>query len=214
MDGENTARDLIGTAFFAYDAYIMTKVAEVLGLDADKRQYEAQYEASKKAFSNTFELRDNKFRDKTQTGYALALYFDLISQRMRPYVAKYLVEDVVKKDYSATGGCVGAPYIYEVLSQTGYHDVAVKTMMDSNYPSYGYMLKMGGTTCWERWDSIHHQVGVHPHNMNSYNHIGLSAGGTWFFKQLGGINYVGSRFQRNANRTAIHARFGLGKGII
>ena len=183
----DTARDLIGTAFLVYDAYIMKKTADVLGYETDAAIFQKQFEASTKAFCNTFEMRGNHFRDKTQTGYALALYFDLVSEKMKPYVAKYLADDVVKKAYSSTGGCIGAPYIYDVLSENGYHDVAVKTMMSQDYPGYGYMLKMDGTTCWERWDSLHHEIGVHPHNMNSYNHIGLSAGGAWFFKKLGGL---------------------------
>jgi len=49
------------------------------------------------------------------------------------------------------------------MPQTGYMDLAYRVLSNDTYPGYGFMLKSGATTVWERWtdgDShIHHFLG-------------------------------------------------------
>ena len=192
----DTARDLMGTAFYAFGTDIMCRFAQELGETDDYESYHAQYLATRKAFQNTFELREHHFRDATQTGYALALYFNLLSDDMRGYVAKYLADDVRTHNDSLTTGIAGSAYVLQALSDNGYHDTAVRTMSSDEYPGFGYMVRMGATTCWERWDSLHKEYGAHPHVMNSYSHIGLSSAGAWLFQKIGGIEPLEPGFRR------------------
>ena len=50
----DTPRDLIGTAFLAYDARLMAQIADVLGKKEEAARYEALFEEVKKAFQNRF----------------------------------------------------------------------------------------------------------------------------------------------------------------
>jgi alpha-L-rhamnosidase len=50
----STPRDLIGTAFLAYDAHLMTQIATVLGKRRDAATYRKLFAAVKKAFANRY----------------------------------------------------------------------------------------------------------------------------------------------------------------
>lgn len=50
----DTPRDLIGTAFLAYDAWLMSQIAGVLGKDEDASQYLKIFEATRAAFANRY----------------------------------------------------------------------------------------------------------------------------------------------------------------
>ncbi|MEO8609761.1 MAG: glycoside hydrolase family 78 protein [Chloroflexota bacterium] len=50
----NTPRDLLGTAFLAYDANLMAKIATVLGKKDDASHYQQLFEAVKQAFAERF----------------------------------------------------------------------------------------------------------------------------------------------------------------
>lgn len=49
-----TPRDLIGTAFFAYDAYLMARIAAVLGYADDEERYSELFNQIKAAFADRF----------------------------------------------------------------------------------------------------------------------------------------------------------------
>jgi len=55
-----------------------------------------------------------------------------------------------------------------------------------SFPGYGYMIKEGATTLWERWENL---KGA---GMNSHNHIMLGSVDPWFYKCLAGINAIES----------------------
>ena len=50
----DTPRDLIGTALYAYDAYLMGDIAEVLGYTDDARKYRALFDEVKTVFQGRF----------------------------------------------------------------------------------------------------------------------------------------------------------------
>ncbi|MEM6428096.1 MAG: glycoside hydrolase family 78 protein [Deinococcota bacterium] len=50
----DTPRDLIGTAFLAYDASLMAKIAEILGKSDDAARYNELFEAVKRVFQQRF----------------------------------------------------------------------------------------------------------------------------------------------------------------
>ena len=66
--------------------------------------------------------------------------------------------------YHLSTGSLGTKYLFEALSQTGHSDVACKVLTQTSYPSYGYMLREGATTIWERWERLENV------SMNSHNH--------------------------------------------
>src|SRR6187402_3069285 len=89
-----TPKDLIGTAFYAYDAEIMSAVAKVLGHEADAEKYRALHGEIVEAFRRRFVTPEGLMVSGTQTAYVLALKFGLIPEECRVEAAAQLVRDI------------------------------------------------------------------------------------------------------------------------
>jgi len=76
-----------------------------------------------------------------------------------------------------------------VLSDNGYCDVAFAIATKEDYPSWGYMFKMGATTIWERWE--HGTTCA----MNSHNHPMYCTISAWFYRHLAGIEPISPAFE-------------------
>ena len=68
-----------------------------------------------------------------------------------------------------------------MLTENGHADLAYQLVTQTTYPSWGYMIKEGATTLWERWEYLT-DVG-----MNSQNHIMLGSVDAWLYRFLAGI---------------------------
>jgi alpha-L-rhamnosidase len=94
----------------------------------------------------------------------------------------YLIDAITGHfDYHIDTGIVGTRYIFEVLTENGYPEIAYRMITQKSFPGVGYMIREGATTLWERWEKL--ESG----GMNSHNHIMLGSVDTWFFKTLAGI---------------------------
>ena len=75
------------------------------------------------------------------------------------------------------------------LSSNHHHDEAWRLINLRTVPSWGYMVDMGATTIWERWDGYVKDRGFQDPGMNSFNHWALGAVGEWVWRELAGINF-------------------------
>jgi len=60
--------------------------------------------------------------------------------------------------------------------------------INDTYPSWGYSIKQGATTIWERWDGWTSEGGFEDPGMNSFNHYSLGAVGEWLYRYVAGID--------------------------
>ena len=118
----------------------------------------------------------------------MALHFELLPPAWRRRVAERLVQRIHEcQDHLATG-FVGTPYLLFVLEQTGHLDLAYKLLLNDDFPSWGYPIKHGATTMWERWDGWRHDKGFQDAIMNSFNHYAYGAVGEWMYRRLAGLD--------------------------
>lgn len=118
----------------------------------------------------------------SQTAHVLALYLDLTPPDKKQAVLQSLIDDiVVLHGKHVNTGIIGTRYLLDVLSENGYADLALQLVTQTTYPGWGYMVKEGATTLWERWEYLT-EVG-----MNSQNHIMLGSVDAWFYRYLAGI---------------------------
>lgn len=118
----------------------------------------------------------------SQTINTLPLYLNMVPEDKKETVLKALINDIVNAhDYHLDTGIVGTRYIFDVLTENGYADIAYKIATQRTYPSWGYMIEEGATTVWERWEKLTSG------GMNSHNHIMFGTVDPWFYKALGGI---------------------------
>ena len=202
-----TPVDLIATAYWAYDVTLMSQMAQALGKTADEQKYSELFEKIKAAFNRAYVRPDGfvggvppppvfasgtatKLSDKpveTQTGYVLALHMNLLPDALRSVAAKRLVDRLEANHGRLGTGFLGTPYLLSALTDTGHAEVAYRLLLNTEYPSWGYLVEHGATTMWERWNGD--QMRGDP-SMNSYNHYAYGAVADWIYRYAAGIDTV------------------------
>ena len=61
-------------------------------------------------------------------------------------------------------------------------------LQQEQFPSWGYSIRHGATTIWERWDGWTEHGGFQSAAMNSFNHYSLGSVGDWLFGRVAGID--------------------------
>jgi alpha-L-rhamnosidase len=196
-----TPPELIGTAYYAYCAALMSRMARVLNKTHEAARYEQLFQHVREAFQRRFAKNrnvpfkkgdipsfDGPLNVETQTAYVLALQFDLLPEELRPSAVEALVRDIESRGMHLSTGFVGTPYINHVLTRFGRADVAYALLMQKTFPSWLYPITQGATTMWERWDAWTHEKGFGDAGMNSYNHYAYGAVGEWMYATIAGID--------------------------
>ncbi|UWZ83386.1 alpha-L-rhamnosidase [Occallatibacter riparius] len=200
-----TNQVLIATASWAYDAALLREMAHASGRTADEQKYAAMFDKIRAAFQKQF-VHDDGFvagADKgpnpmgerthdtaagigdTQTGYVLALHMNLLPDNLRAAAAQKLVDKIQANNGLLGTGFLGTPYLLEELTKTGHADVAYQLLMNTKYPSWGYLIEHGATTTWERWNGD--EMKKDP-SMNSYNHYAYGAVADWIYRYAAGVD--------------------------
>lgn len=184
----NTPKEVLATAYYAYDARLMSEVARALGRDEDARAFARLFEDIKAAFVDAYVSADGRVTGNTQTCYLLALHMDLLPEGLRPKAAARLARDIEARSGHLSTGFIGVGYLCPVLSEAGYTDAAYRLALNDTFPSWGYSIRHGATTIWERWDGWTDEHGFQLPAMNSFNHYSFGAVGEWLYRYVGGIN--------------------------
>lgn len=201
-----TRFELVATAYWAYDVSLMRQMAHALGKTDAEAHYAALFDQIRTAFQKEFVGSDGfvagadtgaspfgvinnpdakaKGGD-TQTGYVLALHMRLVPESMRSAVAQHLVNKIDQNHGLLGTGFLGTPYLLAVLTETGHRDLAYRLLLNTQYPSWGYLVDHGATTMWERWNGD--QMRNDP-SMNSYNHYAYGAVADWIYRYAAGID--------------------------
>jgi len=205
--GSKTSKDLIATAYWAYDASLMMRMAHQLDRPADEQKYREVFERVRAAFNAEYVKPDGTIGTGSQTTYVLALHMNLLSQPLRAVAVQKLVEDIKAHDWHLTTGFLGTPYLMIELSNSGHSDVAYRLLLQNTYPSWGYMIEHGATTMWERWNGD--QMMGDP-SMNSYNHYAYGAVAEWLYRYAAGIDE--SAEDPGFHRINLHPQFDAALG--
>ena len=184
----DTPKDVLATAYFAYDASLMTRIAHALGKTDDEQKYAALFTGIKAAFNRAFVGPDARIKGDTQCDYVVALRFNLLPDSLRPLAAQHLVEDIRQRGNHLSTGFVGVGYLTPTLTATDHLDTAYALLLQDTFPSWGYSIRQGATTIWERWDGWTTDKGFQDPAMNSFNHYSLGSVGEWLYTSVGGID--------------------------
>ena len=113
-----------------------------------------------------------------------------------------IAKDIEAHGNHLTTGFLGTPFLMFVLDENGHSDLAFRLLLSDTYPSWGYMVKSGATTWWERWNGDTGDPG-----MNSYNHYAFGSVMAWVYRRAAGIDTdaIGPGF----HHLTIHPHFSL-----
>ena len=158
--GADTPREVLATAYLAYDAKLMARIARVLGR-ADR---EAHYEraaprrrrgvqpgvrAARTASSRATRRRSTCWR---------CTWTCCRTSCARAWRSAWSPTSSATTGTSRPASSASA-LLCPVLTEAGYADVAYRLLLNETFPSWGYSIRHGATTIWERWDGWTEQHG-------------------------------------------------------
>lgn len=163
---------LMSTGYYYLNAALMSKFAHILGKNEDERYYAKLAAEISDAFNREFFHRDTcSYGSGNQASNVFPLYLGIVPQECQQAVLHNLVRDVMEKHgCHVTTGNLCTKYLIDVLAEMGMVDLAFALVTQKTYPSWGYMLSMGATTIWERWEYVTcgKLAGMGSHNHISY----------------------------------------------
>lgn len=183
----------IASAYYFRCTQIVAEAAEILGLP-EAADYTSLAAAILMAIREKYFDENGLCTIRTQTAAALAVVFGLTD---RPQAQGDALNALVLEngDHLNTG-FVGTPILCPALSQTGHHDTAVTVLLQEDFPSWLYSVKLGATTIWERWNSVLPDGHMNPEGMNSLNHYTYGSIAGWMLSWLCGIRPVEPGYRR------------------
>ena len=183
----DTARPLIGTAYFARSTDLAARIARVLGEKETASKLEALADSIRAAFNRAFLEREGRLSSDTQTACLLALAFDLLPPALREKTFTHLVRLIGEADHHLRTGFVGTPLLAPTLTRFGRLDLAYAILLKDTYPGWLYSIHEGATTLWERWDCYSRETGFGDVELNSFNHYAYGAIGQWLYETVAGL---------------------------
>jgi alpha-L-rhamnosidase len=180
---QNTPKDLIATAYWALIAREMAEMATALHHSADAEKYQQQYDHIAAAYRTAFVKNDGSVTGNTQSAYLATLFTGIAPSSLQANMVNRLVKDIHAHGDHLTTGFLGTPFLMFVLDENNHSDLAFKLLLSDTYPSWGYMVKKGATTWWERWNGD-----TGDPSMNSYNHYAFGSVMAWVYRRAAGID--------------------------
>ena len=160
----------------------LAQLARELGKNDEAREFDEWAKRIATAFNREFfDASQNQYHGENATAYrqaanAVPLDYGLVPETARAAVLGHLVENVhdVRGDRLNTG-FVGTPALLNVLAENR-PDIAYALATQTNYPSWGWMIKTGATTLYEQFGGD-----------NSHDHPMFGCISAYFYKYLAGI---------------------------
>ncbi|WP_309484595.1 family 78 glycoside hydrolase catalytic domain [Streptomyces himalayensis] len=195
---------VISLAFYIHFCDYMDEVGR--GLDRTERaaHYAKLARTLRKAFiANYWDTSKGYFtQGSISSENAMAIAFDLVPgsdlnhddprhlagtktlAENKKALAKLLADRIVAADQHIQNDMYGSRYEFNILSEYGYTDVALKAVTQTGMPGYVHQIARGATSLWEQWN-----------DRLSVNHHYRSNVATWFYQSLAGIKPTSTAYE-------------------
>ena len=134
-------------------------------------------------FNKAFMNGSTQYLDGAQVTYVFPLTLGVVPDNVKSNLVKNFLNQVSGPDNAhITCGIVGVRNLFNVLSDLNQHDLAVRIVEQTDYPSYGYMIHNDNepaTTIWETWNN--------DRNLASRNHHMYSSVSGWIQTKMTGF---------------------------
>jgi alpha-L-rhamnosidase len=184
---DNTAQDVVSTAYFGWSARLVSRMAAATGRTAQASSYGTLADQIAAAFTARYVASDGTVSGNTQTGYVLALAFGLLPADLVQPAADKLAAKVAATGGHLSVGFLGVENLLPVLAEHNHLDTAYQILLQPGFPGWGYQINNGATTIWERWDGIRTDGTFNDPGMNSFNHYGLGSVGDFLYREVAGL---------------------------
>ncbi len=192
----DTPKDVIYTAYFALSTRLTARAAEALGKVDEAEKFNALFGRIKTAFNKAFVAEDGRIKGDTQAVYVMAIAFGLLDAEKQKLAANHLVANIEARDFHLSTGFIGTKDLMLALSKIGREDVAYRLLFQDTFPGWGFSIKQGATSIWERWDGYTPEKGFQDAGMNSFAHYSFGAVYQWIVENVGGIRSDGPSYKK------------------
>lgn len=174
-----TPISLTATAFYYYDAFLLSKMAGILGNHADSVKYAQLSESIKDSFNARFYNSQTKsYGTGSQTSLSMPLYMGIVNKNDYNGVFENLKNSLILNKKVLTAGDIGHRFLLKSLEQSGESQLIFDMYNRTDVPGYGFQLKQGATALTEHWAALDYL---------SQNHMILGHLMEWFYTGLAGI---------------------------
>ncbi|KAM0234066.1 hypothetical protein ACHAP5_010209 [Fusarium lateritium] len=181
---------LVANAFLIHCLDVMAQVCDVLGKTESASSYKSWAENARTEFTQEYVSPSGRLVSDTQTAYSLAICFNLLNKEQLSRAGSQLADIVRRNSFRIGTGFAGTPYVCEALVRTGHSNVAYAMLLNEKCPSWLYAISKGGTTTWERWDSMLPDGSINPGEMTSFNHYAYGAVAKFMVERLAGLQQI------------------------
>ncbi|MBR0474848.1 MAG: family 78 glycoside hydrolase catalytic domain [Erysipelotrichaceae bacterium] len=184
--------------------YESLKKTAVMGrnLNRDVTELEKKAEFLRNNILNEFFSNTGKLCVDTQTGYLLALWFEVY--RDKDEIIRGFKRRLERDAYRIRCGFVGAPNMLQIMAENGMERDSLRLLLNEEYPGWLYEVNHGATTIWERWNSLLDDGSISGTGMNSLNHYAYGNVVEFLYGYLAGIKPLEDGFTRVRIRPLIN----------
>ena len=175
---------------------LMARIAEVLGKTNDAVKYNELFQRIKAAFNRAYVAADGQIEGDTQTDYVLALSFGLLDGRgkNRPRTTCWTTSRSAR--LASSTGFIGTKACMLALAQDRPQRRGLSADPQRHLSLWGFSIKHGATSIWERWDGWTPEKGFQDPGMNSFAHYSFGAVYQWMVENIGGIHSDGPAYKK------------------
>lgn len=191
---EPTDEKHIRDALWYEFAFVMAEMAKAIGKKERAKYYANKAKNIKDAYNNAYYgMRGHTHKDSGyygdcyymgQLNNAMPICMGMVEPEYQKEVEEALRYELTEARGQTvmTTGLIGTRYLFDALIRLRYDEIAYQLFKRNDYPSYGFMIKHGATSVWERWQYRT------CNEMNSHCHPGLAAPDVWFYEIAAGIS--------------------------
>ncbi len=193
-DGTHSAMvtpQFMAGAYYLWDLSLTAEAARVLGRKREAEDWEARRQAGKAAFFRRYlDPESGRIGSGSQTECAVCMTVFPEEKELCRKWAETAVRDLAARGYHMTCGNQGYRHLFYRLAEYGFAGELVRLLKNEEYPGWGFMLKEGATTVWERWEASVRT------DMHSFDHPMFAAYDGFLFNYIAGIrmNECGDAF--------------------
>ncbi len=174
-------------AFYYHHVRLAQTFAQLLGKEADEKEYEQWAEQIKQRLVRKYLVPGTgRFDNATQSAQAFALWYELSPEADKSF--EVLLQEIQRHNYHVSSGIFGVWMLWDVLRTRLQADLAHQLITRPGYPGWHHMLSEGATTLWETWQ--------YPDNAPSQNHPMFGSTEEWFFRSVLGIEPAAPGFSK------------------
>lgn len=174
----------INQCFLGLSAWLLSRMCDLVGNTEKSCKYLDIYNQAKTAFRAKYLSADGQISGDSQTAYALSLSVGYVgAEEIKPH----FLRSIERAGGKLTTGFIGVKHLLPALCEIGETDLAYQIIKQTEYPSWGYTIRHGATTVWERWNGYTEEHGFETPDMNSFNHYSLGSCAEWLYSHVLGI---------------------------